>query len=566
MDNSINLTLYAHEKEMRAFCSNRGLTMVFENEHHPRTDGSRVYVGKPDPLWNDDELTVWKYSIYHEIGHNVKEMRDCFDVPKKYKIDMLSFIGVCLNVIDDYRQEHFKYDEYYGRQQVMSKGCSIMQDKIFSSDKFATSEDLRFSALETLMVWQSELREDWMKDVIGQASLASTKLSAQQKDWLAKLQSGNYKDVLNNTPTAEEEYALVKRIIKEVFELDPEEEEQLAQQAAKGKEGQNGSDDEEENEDGKTQVDSKVRYEDLLMHIHDEANMETGTSYASLEIDYTDFTKRSFKSRPASAMCLINYKETGARNINPQYSRHIMEKASASGLVKQLKKLLQVYKQHINIHGQKKGRMSKKSVYRATMKDMDGYNQKIFRKKVESTILDSSVLVLVDGSGSMGGDKFTCAARTAILLNSSIASLGMPVEIIGFSERTVPIHAVYKAFNEMPTAEEIANRFSDFADQHMGSNSDGESILWALPRLLAQPTTKKIMIVLSDGQPASNGGDAMTFTQKVVKEIERNGNVDIYGIGIQSNEVKSIYKNHYVIKRPEEIETAVFSIIKHRLL
>lgn len=588
----IDLLRYGHEKEIRTFCVNNGLRIVFEDKHQPRTDGKTIWVGKPDPLWNSEEIIKWKFSIYHEMGHNVKEMRDCFDLARDKNLNMQSFLGVSLNLVDDYRQEHYKYDEYQGKQQVMEKGRLLSTDEVYiNNPMFGNSSDPKMAALETMVAWDTYLREDWQGSLSGKSEQIAEKLSEQQREWLTALKAGNYGDVLNNNPTAQDEYDLVKRILDEIFKMDSQAEEQAATNPEQGEEGE-GDGGEDGNEGGKDSdsdgkgrkkarkgkqgkpgegeqgegMGGRIRYDDILLHKHNENDVRTGASYAPLEIDYTDYTEAGFNPRSTDKMTLVDYKKDGAHNRNEYYSQEIMQGANESGLAKQIRRLLQVYKQSINIHGQKTGRVSKRSVYRATLKDTDNFSSRIFKKKIDNNILDSSVLILTDGSGSMGGDKFTHAARTAIMLNNAISRLGMPVEVIGFSEIYTPTHAIFKAFNERLSSEQIADRFSDFADVHMGSNSDGESILWALPRLLAQQTKKKIMIVLSDGQPASYNGDAMTFTKEVVKQIEKRKDIEIYGIGIQSRAVQQIYKHNYVINNPEEIENAVLSIVKSRII
>lgn len=578
MKTAIDLARYAHEKEMRTFCHNKGLRMVFEEKHQPRTDGRAVYVGKPDPRWTEDEVVEWKYSIYHELGHNVDRMRDCFEMAKEKNLDMSSFLGVSCNLVDDYRQEHYKYDEYYGRQKIMSKGRQLAQKGIINNANFWNSDDERMKALNVMSVWDAWMRERWMPDTVGQANQMEQLLDDKQRAQLEVLKNGDYTDVINNTPTAWEEYDLVKRILDEVFEIDSDKEEQEATQQQQG-DGEDGDGQGEQgkgkskpgegdgDEEAAAHGDGTVRYDDILAHKHGEAEVEEGTSYSSLHIEYDEYTEQGFSPDSEDRMRIINYRTDGIRGENSYYANEILSSMNDSALSKQVRRLLQVMSQSFNQHGQKSGKVSKRSVYRATVKGNDGYAQRIFHKKLVNNVLDTSVSVLVDGSGSMKGDKFICAAQAAIMLNNAICKIGVPVEVIGFSETgTRATHGIFKAFDESVNSDTMASRFADFAGHYMQVNSDGESVLWATNRLLKQKSKKKVLIVLSDGCPNSHKGDAYRFTRDVVKTIEESKAIDVYGIGIMDDNVRRIYTNNQVIDDPQQIESAIFSFIKNRVI
>ena len=201
-----------------------------------------------------------------------------------------------------------------------------------------------------------------------------------------------------------------------------------------------------------------------------------------------------------------------------------------------------------------------------TIPNAGSYNEKIFKQKRESEVLNTAVSVLVDMSGSMGGSKMSHAAHSAILLNDSIAKLGVPVEIAGFTEQMDgPVHYLFKNFGSRCEAEHLRARISE-GTRHMEDNADGDSILFAYSRLKVRKEKKKLLIVLSDGQPAAHRGRGIYgFTHKVVKEIEKGGLVDIYGIGIESHAVENFYKQNIVIKDSSELEKALLTVLKDKL-
>jgi cobalamin biosynthesis protein CobT len=98
------------------------------------------------------------------------------------------------------------------------------------------------------------------------------------------------------------------------------------------------------------------------------------------------------------------------------------------------------------------------------------------------------------------------------------------------------------------------------------NNDDGAAIMWAHSRLIRNKAKRKIMIVLSDGSPACQQADAMPFTQKVVKEIEQKSPVELYGIGIMDDNVRRIYRDWKVIRDASELETALLSVVKDKII
>ena len=217
-------------------------------------------------------------------------------------------------------------------------------------------------------------------------------------------------------------------------------------------------------------------------------------------------------------------------------------------------------------HGVKSGKISGKSLYRTRLKGTDSQTR-VFKKKEENTTLNAAVTLLVDGSGSMCGSKYVHAVKAASMLYEAIGTLRVPVEVIIFTDTSTVTHALVKKFDKQLTSDQVEERMCAVVDDMMCNNSDGESILWAYDRLTLRRENKKVMIVLSDGSPATSGkGDAMWFTKKVVKDIERKGLIDIIGIGIMDHNVKKIYKKNTVIDRAEELESAVLDVIKTRII
>lgn len=180
----------------------------------------------------------------------------------------------------------------------------------------------------------------------------------------------------------------------------------------------------------------------------------------------------------------------------------------------------------------------------------------------------AAVVLLVDLSGSMHGEKVHVAQKAALAIAMVLELLGIPFEILGFNDhsssnirqfaagvkdssrfnRTSSIihHHIFKSFSSN-TLFGITEMEAD------GSNPDGECVNWAAQRLLERNEKKKILMVFSDGQPASCGDNAILCSdlKRRIKELSKS--MHVIGLGIMSNAVADFYPKHVVINKLEDL-------------
>jgi nitric oxide reductase activation protein len=77
----------------------------------------------------------------------------------------------------------------------------------------------------------------------------------------------------------------------------------------------------------------------------------------------------------------------------------------------------------------------------------------------------------------------------------------------------------FKTFKEKFGAD-VKKRIAGYRDLRYSNNADAESVSLAAQRLAAQRSDRKILIVISDGQPATRGN--MTVHKKALKENIKN--------------------------------------------
>lgn len=218
-------------------------------------------------------------------------------------------------------------------------------------------------------------------------------------------------------------------------------------------------------------------------------------------------------------------------------------------------------------------------------------DDRVFRRKHESTSKDVAVELVVDCSGSMSGSKIHVATQAAFALASTLERIGIPSEVIAFTtgeaacanwddveemqgkigKRLSRAETLYmpilKGFNERLSTE-VKKRFGWLPNSSvMASNVDGESVEIAAMRLLARREKGKVMIVLSDGQPAASGSAAalQAHLKRTVDRIAKRG-VQIVGIGIQSDAVRSYYPKSIVLNDVNELPSVVMKELRGMII
>lgn len=236
-------------------------------------------------------------------------------------------------------------------------------------------------------------------------------------------------------------------------------------------------------------------------------------------------------------------------------------------------------------NGRRSGRLHGANLARLATND-----GRVFRRKHESRSKDVAVSLVIDMSGSMHGGKILLATQAAYALASVLERLRITHEVICFTTgKPVAdpgvIHAEEAKMgrsytrNEslyMPVLKNYGERFGVDVRSRFGwlpnvstmrNNVDGESIEIAARRLLMRKENGKVMIVLSDGYPAASGdsGKLNEHLKEVVKESMRAG-INVVGIGIQSDSVKTFYPKAVVINDVDELPKTVIQELRHLLV
>lgn len=612
------LNYYALQREVQTRARNRGLTIEFQEKCCPHTDSKRIVLQTPRPDMTESDAVVWWYMFEHELGHNHPELQGTWTLMREKGLDMNSLLGFTFNCLEDHRQELFGNGEYRGRDMRIQAGFHKFVTENVDPARMGTSGNRERDMVEALMVWDIGNRVSWMPKVAGISERFASHMTSDQQGWINKLNAGDYGVTLKSGIDEVECYDLCLRILDEVFGInqsDAEASSQPQQQQQSGGQGDGqegrtdgdgqapqGSDnsgvDKNFSGDG-SQVDGQRRgegtsdipseradkagtgrvsvdYNDLLAHGHD------GDGYGQLvdgqfHIDYSKYDEVGIMpTRSADDFGLHDYVKRPPSGFDVQdgierpYAKAGLDIARENTLSKKVKRMLMVRSQARYQHAQKRGKISPKSIYRAGLKGET--QRKVFKKRDQNDILDTSVTLLVDFSGSMSDvDKMPNAIASMLMLNDAISSIGVPLEIIGFSTmrqggHTKPKHGILKGFNKRVHIEQLAWNCNAFMATGMSSNSDGESLVYAYERLTKQKSKRKVLLVISDGQPSCSGVDSMGHTRMVAKQIEKEGLVELRAIGLVDDTVESIYSRSAVIYKCNELEGAVLNVIRDHII
>ena len=209
----------------------------------------------------------------------------------------------------------------------------------------------------------------------------------------------------------------------------------------------------------------------------------------------------------------------------------------------------------------------------------------------------TAVTLLVDHSGSMRGQRILLAAATTMSIADWLGSLGMKVEVLGFT--TVSwhgghprrswrrwrwlrakkpgrlcelLHIVYRRSDETTPGMPWSVRKMLRADLPK-ENVDGEALEWAVERLNAINVKKRLLVVLSDGAPvddatlATNHNDYLAnHLRLVTKKIEASNDIVLGAVDICSGYSAEFYTRRAMVEVLDDLGLKTVALIEEMLL
>jgi len=312
-----------------------------------------------------------------------------------------------------------------------------------------------------------------------------------------------------------------------------------------------------------------VKYDEMLGQREHDASQK---ALNGIHIDYDNYSESEYDPH-TSETTRIGMAEDIIRSApdcyeTPNIVRRVNE-VESTGLANRARRFLQAETRKSFTCNQRAGKLDTRKLTRLLTHDRNSsLAPAIFKQSAQKQAINTCVSILVDASGSMsGGGKYSLAVAAAWGMIEVCETLRIPCEVAAFTEQDQysNFHLLYKEFSKKVTRETFIERAGKGATV-MSSNADSDNILVAYNRILHRNEEKKLIIVMSDGSPASYRGECMTYTQKVVKTIEQAHHVDIMGVGILDDNVRLIYSNNQVINRAADIPESLIEILKTNVI
>lgn len=191
-------------------------------------------------------------------------------------------------------------------------------------------------------------------------------------------------------------------------------------------------------------------------------------------------------------------------------------------------------------------------------------SETVFKREINYNRLggELAISLLADCSGSMMGKKMSAAKQAFATLGYALDGIAnLHYEMVGFTSDEGGTDEVMDLFVKRYRDKKIDVSKLEKLGSHTG-NCDGITLRAAIKRIMRYKPLKKIIIIISDGQPAyhKDGMDGTDDTKAVVKKAKSLG-IKMVGIGIQDPmmkednvKVSDIYPdNNYTVTEGDDL-------------
>lgn len=237
---------------------------------------------------------------------------------------------------------------------------------------------------------------------------------------------------------------------------------------------------------------------------------------------------------------------------------HIVQQGVAlQPLVRQLKALLSPPRWQGQDNGQDEGRIDGSRLSQLVTNPL---NRQLFVRERQRPVPDAVVCFLIDCSGSMKAQREPIALLVDVM-SRALDLVGVPCEVLGFTTGSWSggralrdwrragqprpagrlnerCHIIFKPKEKswrLARRDLAALLKPDLYRECL----DGEALLWAEQRLLAQNTSRRILLVISDGSPSDSAtaqtNEALYLEHHllaVTERMERSGQIELTALGI----------------------------------
>ncbi|OUL57070.1 VWA domain-containing protein [Pseudoalteromonas ulvae] len=187
---------------------------------------------------------------------------------------------------------------------------------------------------------------------------------------------------------------------------------------------------------------------------------------------------------------------------------------------------------------------------------------RLFIQRQPRIATNAAVHLLVDISGSMGKPIGEGNRKYFHVANEAALALAMALEGI---PGVVPAVSYFPGIHQevsiaLLPKQSVRHRAACFDQKPRGCTPMAQAMWFAANSLLAQKQKRKLMIVLTDGDP-----DDWAATHDIVDRCRRSG-FELLGIGIQTRSVEKFFPQSIVINDVKDLKRELFEVTQQLLI
>lgn len=179
---------------------------------------------------------------------------------------------------------------------------------------------------------------------------------------------------------------------------------------------------------------------------------------------------------------------------------------------------------------------------------------RVFRRESETIGMNTAFHIALDTSGSMSGKRINLATDSCYIVARALECVGVNVGITGFKRTDIPqVYPLVRHGNPVTVQMSL---------QAYGGTPLGETLWYIMGQMLHLHETRKIVLLLTDGDP-----DVSAAMQKSIKDLQAVG-IEVYGIGIMHDRLGDFLDaaSHICIESIEQLLPAMFTILRRTML
>ena len=576
-------------------CESLNVTLTFNPyARTASTNGKNITIPTVYHPVSTDAMTKLHGFVIHECGHHSRP--EAFKILKALPQDKTpEELFALFNIMEDDGMERAVARAYAGDAIALGKQNSVILNELAEEWKdIEYPEDVTKEQVAPLAVTAlGQLsRREWDGMSNSARRIFFDAIHPVARELAEELTQEGWVDKMQATTDAHECWDLAVDMFKRLYPDRDEEAEEAREQGhsevpappqqgepteCEGEGTGEGDGEVQEGEaegEGIPQQGTIVSWKDAVLSEHNEWEPKAdGAPPGTVGIDWTDYTKGGVCLMPQNLVNVLDLsdKKYKVEDRNDwcrigKPESFMADNKEAAQFGNQIRRYIQSKAKTRVIKDKLHGRIDKGALFRLAMPPVDGgeWNKRIFYTHTDKPELDTCIHVLTDWSGSMMGEKMVQAAdASGRLVTVFDRILRIPVQLAAFTDaRSACDIGLIKRFDDHCSAQEIANRFSKFY-RFSSANNDADALMWAYRQISRRKESRKILIVLSDGCPAgSYAGSSSSNLSYVTDSIQNRGDVELYGVGIQSHAVETYYKNCKVIQDPHMINNVLMEVIK----